>query len=468
MDESALVAVYERYHQQLYRFCFAIVGNAEDAQDALQSAMVKALRALPGERRQIELKPWLYRIAHNESIDLLRRRRNEVQIDPELLVSPSDPQETIATRERLRRLLTDLASLPERQRETLVMRELADLSFAEIAAALGTSPEVARQTLYEARLSLRQLEAGREMGCDEVMRQISDGDRRVLRGREVRAHLRACAECHAFREAIEGRQHDLAAITPLPAVAVAGILQSLLAGAGAGAGVAGAGAAGTVGAGAGKMLATSAIVKSVATVAVVAVVGVGAADRGGLIDAGLPGGNGQAKEKAEEPTSAPAPSAKSQAAAVRRKRLASARALAGGEVAGKVKQSARAHQPRAETPPTSALPSTGAESPSTAAESLPAAASHGQEVAASHGGGRAHGQSRSQAKGNPDQPEAGGGHGPSHSQSPANPKPAASKPKSEPPASPPGQVGPDVSPEPSLKPSQSPKSQGTTGAAGNP
>ena len=74
-DERAFATIYQRYHQDLYRFCLAILGNPEDAQDALQNTMVKALRALPGERREIQLKPWLYRIAHNESIDLLRRRR---------------------------------------------------------------------------------------------------------------------------------------------------------------------------------------------------------------------------------------------------------------------------------------------------------------------------------------------------------------------------------------------------------
>src|SRR5829696_2191861 len=82
-DERAFAAIFSRYHQSLYRFCLAIVGNPADAQDALQNTMVKVLRALPGEERQIELKPWLYRIAHNEAIDLLRRRRETRPLDVE-------------------------------------------------------------------------------------------------------------------------------------------------------------------------------------------------------------------------------------------------------------------------------------------------------------------------------------------------------------------------------------------------
>src|SRR5919112_721124 len=82
-DGRAFAGIFRRYHQSLYRFCLAIVGNPEDAQDALQNTMMKVLRALPGEDREIELKPWLYRIAHNESIDLLRRPRETRQLDLE-------------------------------------------------------------------------------------------------------------------------------------------------------------------------------------------------------------------------------------------------------------------------------------------------------------------------------------------------------------------------------------------------
>src|ERR687886_523156 len=70
-DPRAFAAIYERHHQDLYRYCRSITGNAEDASDALQSTMAAALRALPGERRQIALRPWLFRIAHNESISII-------------------------------------------------------------------------------------------------------------------------------------------------------------------------------------------------------------------------------------------------------------------------------------------------------------------------------------------------------------------------------------------------------------
>jgi RNA polymerase sigma factor (sigma-70 family) len=285
-DERAFAAIFRRYHQSLYRFCLAIVGNPEDAQDALQNTMIKVLRALPGEERKIELKPWLYRIAHNESIDLLRRRRETAQLDVEAVAPGHGLSEDVATRERLRGLLADLRELPDRQREVLVMREMSGLDFEEIGVALETSAAVARQTLYEARQSLRQMEEGRELDCDAVSRALSDGDGRVTRRRDVRAHLRSCASCRGFGDEIKRRQQDLAALAPLPAVAAAAMLQGLL---GGGSQAAGGGLAAALGGGAAKTIATSAAVKGVATVAVVAAVGVTAADRTGAIHLGLPG-----------------------------------------------------------------------------------------------------------------------------------------------------------------------------------
>src|SRR5215203_6618502 len=264
-DEHAFAAIFRRYHQPLYRFCLAIVGTPEDAQDALQNTMIKVLRALPGEERKIELKPWLYRIAHNESIDLLRRRRENRELSTEQAAPGHGLAEEAETRDRLRRLVADLRELPDRQREVLVMRELAGLEFEEIGSALETSGAVARQTLYEARQSLRQMEEGREMSCEAVTRALSDGDGRVTRRRDVRAHLRSCASCRDFRDEIKRRQHDLAALSPLPAVAAAGMLQGLLGGSQA---ASGGGLAAVFGGGAAKTIGASAAAKGVATVAV--------------------------------------------------------------------------------------------------------------------------------------------------------------------------------------------------------
>jgi len=300
-DERAFAAIFRRYGQDLYRYCLATLGNPQDAEEAVQSTMEKALRALPGEDRRIELKPWLYRIAHNESIDMIRRRRETDPAEPDAIASGPSLAATAETRARLTALIADLGELPERQRGAVVMRELAGMSFEEIGSALETSPAVARQTLYEARLGLRQAEEGREMTCDEVKRALSDGDGRVVRRRDIRSHLRSCADCSLFRDEIARRSSDLAAISPLPAVAAAGLLQGLLGGSGGASGAA-SGAAGALGAGAAKSVGAGAALKAGAAVAAVAVVGTVAADRGGLIETPIGGG-----DSATESSSGPEP-----------------------------------------------------------------------------------------------------------------------------------------------------------------
>jgi RNA polymerase sigma factor (sigma-70 family) len=295
-DQRALAKIFSDYHQPLYRYCLAIVGDRQDAEDALQETMIKVLRSLPGEEREIALRPWLYRIAHNESIDQLRRRRKNPSLDDSEPAPGGGLAERVEVRERLRQLISDLSALPERQRGVLLMREAAGLDFDEIGAALETTSAVARQTLYEARLGLREMDIGREMDCAAVTKALSDGDRRVQRRRDIRAHLRDCASCRGFVEEIDGRRADLAAIAPLPAVAAAALLNGIIAGGSGGAGVAvGASAAGKAGgSGAGAIAASSAaksvgtvtLLKGAATVAVVVAVGAVAADKGGLVHFG--------------------------------------------------------------------------------------------------------------------------------------------------------------------------------------
>jgi len=291
-EGRAMAAIFRTYHQPLYRFCLAIVGNPQDAQDALQNTMVMVLRALPGERRHIALRPWLYRIAHNQSIDLLRRRQQSVPLDENAPTVGDELAVRVEMRQRLRQLIVDLDALPRRQREALLMREAANLDFEEIAMALEITAAAARQTLYEARLSLRQMETGREMDCGIVTAELSDGDGRARRRRDIRAHLRTCGECRRFAGEIDSRRDALAAIAPLPPVAAAAILHGAMGGGSAATtgaatgGAGGGGLAGLLGGGAAKSLGTGTLLKGVAAVALVAAIGVGAADRDGLIHLG--------------------------------------------------------------------------------------------------------------------------------------------------------------------------------------
>jgi len=441
-DERAFAEIFRRYSDDLYRFCLAMTGSSHDAQEALQNAMVKALRALPGEQRQIRLKPWIYRVARNEAIEIVRRRREGQELDSEQL-SAEATADTAELRERLRRLLADLELLPERQRSVLLMRELAGLEFADIGAAYGTSAAAARQALYEARLGLRALEEGRERRCADVRKELSDADGRAIRRLRTRSHLRECPECRAFGDAIVERRRDLAALAPLPAGAAAGLLHGLLGGHGGGG--AGGGLAGTV-APAAQAVAVPAAVKSAAAVAIAAVA-VGTAGRSGLIE--LPGpiggaaqSRGGAAPSLDAPPAGPAGTPGGSAA---RWRAADA-----GPAAAPIRASGGPGSGRAAEGAATNVPPADSRSPAEA----PAPSGAGQS-----GAGRDRGDLPSGRRGRPEQPAAGHGaqlagekrtgHAPAATGPPASAGeqgPGAAQPDVPPPEAPPPSPPPDPTP----------------------
>jgi RNA polymerase sigma factor (sigma-70 family) len=197
----AFATIYRRHRKELYRYCRSLLGNDDDAGDAVQNTMLQALRGLEGERREIALRPWLFRIAHNESVSLMRSRERATPMAPEE-VARAGGSDDLEGRERFAALISDIGQLSSHQRSALVMRELSGLEFGEIAAALETSPEAAKQAVYQARVALDELAEGRDMSCDEIRRKVSAKDRRLLRGRRVRAHLRGCSDCREFEDGI--------------------------------------------------------------------------------------------------------------------------------------------------------------------------------------------------------------------------------------------------------------------------
>ncbi|MDA0164386.1 sigma-70 family RNA polymerase sigma factor [Solirubrobacter ginsenosidimutans] len=227
-DAAAFAELYERHHQALYRYCGSILHHEQDAQDALQSTMTRAFAALRDEPRDFELRPWLFRIAHNEAISLLRRRRPTDEID-ELRTTEASVEDQVCLRADLEVLRLDLQALTERQRAALVLRELNGLSHREIAEALECTPNAVKQSIFEARTRLLYAREGREMECETVRRALSDGDGRVLRSGRMRAHLRSCSSCRAFQQALVDRPRELALLAPpMPVAASAALLASLL------------------------------------------------------------------------------------------------------------------------------------------------------------------------------------------------------------------------------------------------
>lgn len=149
-DVSAAAELLRRYERGLYNFLWQTVRHHQDAEDAKQETICKALGALPQFRQQCRFKTWLYRIGHNEAINIVRRRKRlEIHESPErCLDAPSEtdmnatPSEQLVQNERVSALQDAIAKLPVQERQVVLLRMQEEMPFKEIArvidAPLGT------------------------------------------------------------------------------------------------------------------------------------------------------------------------------------------------------------------------------------------------------------------------------------------------------------------------------------------
>ena len=154
-SERAWSEITRRYRRQLRSYCGRFVGSSR-AEDAVQQTFLQAFLALrDGAQRDIALRAWLYRIAHNCSIDLLRKGTPEYeQLDLEY-DGVAQPPTLFEQREEVRRLVARMRDLPAAQRQALALRELEGRSYEEISAQLGHSGSGVRQLIFRARTTLR-------------------------------------------------------------------------------------------------------------------------------------------------------------------------------------------------------------------------------------------------------------------------------------------------------------------------
>jgi RNA polymerase sigma factor (sigma-70 family) len=213
-SDPAFAMLYRRYDGPLHGYCLSIVKNAEDARDVLQSAWMKALVALRSQTRRAPVRPWLFRIVHNEAIDVIRRRRGDEPLLDSHQRSPgaAGADEEAVGRERVAEVVNDLRGLPEGQRAALVMREWADFEYGEIALALATSEGNARQLVFTARSGLAESRAGRTQSCDAIRLELAGADGRRLRNRRIRSHLDCCEACRQFSAETRDRRRAAAAV----------------------------------------------------------------------------------------------------------------------------------------------------------------------------------------------------------------------------------------------------------------
>ncbi len=157
-SDPAFEAIVERYRRALMRYVSRLL-PPERAEDVVQQAFVKAYEAMHRDAAELNLRPWLYRIAHNGALNALRDRAlGHAELD-ERIDGVERPDQALERTLGLRNLVVAVQALPERQRNAILLRELEGRSYEEIAMALGVTDGAVRQLLNRARKSLRSAAA---------------------------------------------------------------------------------------------------------------------------------------------------------------------------------------------------------------------------------------------------------------------------------------------------------------------
>ena len=253
-QHAAFETLVSRYQARLFAFCRHMLGSREDAEDVLQEVFAAAFNAILADEREINVRPWLYRIARNRSLNHLRRASaiGVDSMDAHFAENGISTIDKVLRRESFRQLIGDVHQLPETQRTALLLREIDALSYAQIAHAMETTVPAVKSLLVRARISLAEAAEARKLTCEQArleLGEVAEGLIKTSPG--VRRHVRDCERCRIFRKQLKANNVALAAMLPVGPLLLLKKLALTKLGSTAGAGGAHVAGAGGVGAAAG-------------------------------------------------------------------------------------------------------------------------------------------------------------------------------------------------------------------------
>ncbi len=167
-DSDAFEQLVLAYQSQIYHLCLRMLGNADDAADMTQEAFLKAWRGLETFQQESAFSSWLYRLASNCCLDLLRSQKRRPTVSfvmedadgEEQSYEPADeapsPEEEAIFREEKSEIAQAMQALDEEQRQILTLRVVNDLSYAQISEILGIKEGTVKSRLARARENLRK------------------------------------------------------------------------------------------------------------------------------------------------------------------------------------------------------------------------------------------------------------------------------------------------------------------------
>ena len=158
-DREAFTTLMVRYQRPIYNAAFWIVRSADDARDIAQSVFLRVAERLDEFDGSHKFFSWIYRIAVNESLNLLRRNGHEEPLDDEIDLpgGSDDPESQARDAERSRHIQRALLTMSAMDRTVIVLRHFSECSYQEIARVLDVDEKTVKSRLFEARRRLREL-----------------------------------------------------------------------------------------------------------------------------------------------------------------------------------------------------------------------------------------------------------------------------------------------------------------------
>jgi RNA polymerase sigma-70 factor, ECF subfamily len=174
---------------RLHRYCARMTGSVIDGEDVLQETLVKAIEAFPHTGPLANVEGWLFRIAHNASLDFLRRRarREGIQDGDEALETIADPDSAIERRQAAAASLRTLMRLPVAQRSSVILMDVLGHSLEEISEVLESTVPAVKANLHRGRQRLVELAAEPD---DRPPPVLAEADRQRLAAYVARFNAR--------------------------------------------------------------------------------------------------------------------------------------------------------------------------------------------------------------------------------------------------------------------------------------
>ena len=150
-DARAFELIYKRYRRPIYALCLRLLGNESRAEDATEETFLKMVNGIDSLAAPGAFRPWLFQIARNEGLMMLRQRKNTTEANDDTVWTDETPLTLLTGRETTEIIQGLLSKLRAEYREVLLLREDDLLSYAEIAAATGLTESAVKSRIFKAR-----------------------------------------------------------------------------------------------------------------------------------------------------------------------------------------------------------------------------------------------------------------------------------------------------------------------------